>query len=194
MMWPNARSAAATRACANLKRCRGSLRGELGNESYLNRTMQDVTEDILRYREASRLLWNVFFRPIYQLEIEEDFADADRALLQGLVLRYHGIEGTTSIQDLIHVVPTIHKLPIMISNPRAGDRNGYWDHPIEELEKDQFEAGFIEFFDFRAMDGPLNHQYARCRLFSCSKHPDLVGRDALIEVLHISFFWMHGGA
>jgi hypothetical protein len=153
--------------------------------------MKDITPEMLRYREASRTLWNLFFLPAYadsQLETTCDFFDAQRALLEGLVLRHIGHEEVAPLDRLISIAPKSITIPAMISNPRENDKTYYWDHEINQIDKNT-ELGFIEFFDFRDLDSIIDYQYVRCKIHQCEIHPELISHEALVEVQYVSFLF-----
>lgn len=153
--------------------------------------MRDITDQMLRYREASRMLWNLFFFPVYasaELETECDFFDAQRALFHGLVLRHIGYEQAAPVEQLISILPISTPIPAIISNPRDNDKTHYWDHEINQINNNT-EMGFIEFFDFRDLDSIIDHRYVRCKIHKCEIYPELIGHEALVEVQYVSFLF-----
>lgn len=152
--------------------------------------MKNITEYMLRYREASRTLWNLFFLPTYldsQVDTGFDFLDAEKILFLGLVLRPLGLYGSSSLDAPILVSPTSSNVSAMISNPRENDKCHYWDHEIDQIQKDDIELAFIEFFDFRALDSIIDYQYAKCRILNCTSTPNLKNHEVLVEVKDVDF-------
>ncbi|HWB98170.1 MAG TPA: hypothetical protein VG672_15755, partial [Bryobacteraceae bacterium] len=84
-----------------------------------------------------------------------------------------------STRPIFRVFPR-GQVPVMISNPRPGDANWYWDNPIREIGPSEAELHFLDYFDWDRM-GYADFQYYRTRIAMFPAHPDLIGRDALIE-------------
>ena len=63
---------------------------------------------------------------------------------------------------------------------RTGD-SGYWDDPVTQLEKDDCELRFIQFFDWWDL-GFRDFAFYRVRIVASPRYPHLVGRDALVPV------------
>jgi len=79
------------------------------------------------------------------------------------------------------IEPSIgHGTPIMIQNPRPGAPTGYWDDPVNVIKPTQAELLFIGYFDWNEMDY-IDLRYYRVKIASFDAHPELVGREALIE-------------
>jgi hypothetical protein len=75
------------------------------------------------------------------------------------------------------------RTPIMIQNPRPGTTSGYWDDPINLIKPKQAELLFIAYFDWNQMDY-IDLRYYRVKIVCFDAHPELVGREALIERQH----------
>jgi hypothetical protein len=85
------------------------------------------------------------------------------------------------------VVPAVETAPMMIQNPRPGKPRGYWDHPINRVSHREIEMHFVGYFDWNRMDyAELRYYHVLIARFDA--HPDLVGREALIEREHASVF------
>ena len=75
----------------------------------------------------------------------------------------------------LQVTPSSQTVPILIN-----DRPGCWDHPVKRVDLDKVEMHFIEFFDWNEFDY-LDFTYYRVKIARLDGHPDVVGREALIE-------------
>ncbi len=75
----------------------------------------------------------------------------------------------------------------MIEQPRKGDRNHYWDDPVNQIKASDAELHFLDYFDWDMM-AYTDFQYYRVRIASFISQPHLVGRDALIEHHHAKIF------
>lgn len=99
-----------------------------------------------------------------------------RALRCGCVL--------PGLRDSLRVVPSIsHGTPIMIQNPREGDRNGYWDHPVGEIAPEGAELKYIGHFDWDVL-GTREYRYYMVEIVRFMAHPELENLRALVEVRH----------
>lgn len=151
--------------------------------------MTDVTELMLKYRECSRHLWNMYFRPSSHSEmwdLRDQFDAIDRQLFLTLVLgrlgvdREAALQGDRPIEELKVTLASDQETPIMISRPST-DGNSYWDCPVTRASNPEIDLRFISFFDWNKY-GVADLSYLRVRISDFPRHSDLVGRDALVEV------------
>ncbi len=149
--------------------------------------MKDVTEILDHYRITARSLWNTGFWAVHSLrtpELADPFLEINLILFDALVLARLGQEWEParlfrSPIPFLRVAPSAPTVPILINNPRP-EGNGYWDHPLKSVHSDNIEMHFIEFFDWNQFDY-LDFQYYRVEITNCDDHPDVNGREALIE-------------
>ena len=93
-------------------------------------------------------------------------------------------EGDATYRDSIRVIPTAKDgIPAMIHKPREGDRNHYWDDPVNRLRPDAVELKFVGFFNWGVLE-MRDYQFYEVKILRFSGHPELEGRRALIEVSH----------
>ena len=71
-------------------------------------------------------------------------------------------------------------VPISIEQPRPGTKNRYWDHPISTISPNDGVLEFLDYFDFDEL-GCRDFKYVRARIQEFPGHPELVGREALLE-------------
>lgn len=145
------------------------------------------------YRESSRHLFNVAFKPIidevYEGSFEgfnsawdviDRFEEVNRGLFDNLILKTLNVPGELGRENpLLRVVPTSPSVPIAIENPK-GDNNKYWDYPLEWIEPDDITLHFMEFFDFNGLEY-REWKYIRAYIADCRKDPIVAGREALCE-------------
>lgn len=149
--------------------------------------MRNVTEEMDRYRETLRLLWNVGFWADPRLrtwDSRDRFDQLRRLLFEALVVHAVGGAQGNSLElasVTLHVIPVeAHPVPILINCPRVGDHNSYWDDSLKAVRASDVEMHFIEYFDWNAM-GYADLQYVRVKIAAFNAHPELIGRDALLE-------------
>jgi hypothetical protein len=155
-------------------------------------TTMEITEQIRSYREAIRHLWNAYW--VYQ---EPDWDSIDRfAEVADLLFR-----GTicSLVETKLPVIPVDHgdsplsayrlftkhngKLPLLVS--RDIPNKGSWDHPVSWIPAESaYDIIPICFFDFDQV-GHRQIRYYRSRIINSPSHPELNGRDALIECDHV---------
>lgn len=78
-------------------------------------------------------------------------------------------------------------VPIMIHKPREGERNVYWDDPVNKIKAGDAELHFVDYFDWNKM-AYVDFRYYRVRIAEFTAHPDLVGREALLDHEHARVF------
>lgn len=153
----------------------------------------DLTPHLLKYREAARHLWNCFLR-------EDDRGGAvpnglllDRweaiqdDLFAALVLRYTGDDtpekvrlapGAAKPLPFLKVVPMSAEVRAHVSRTKPAQT--YWDHPVGQLGPTD-DLRFIGFFDFGSYDY-VDFKFFHVFVQGSETHPELVGREALVEV------------
>jgi hypothetical protein len=145
--------------------------------------MRDVTEIVDHYRITARSLWNTAFWTVSDLrtpEAREQFDEINLMLFDGLVLarleqQLERAQLFRSPMPFLRVTPSSQTVPILIN-----ERPGCWDHPVNSVDSDKVEMHFIEFFDWNQFDY-VDFQYYRVKIAKLDGHPDVVGREALIE-------------
>lgn len=114
---------------------------------------KDVTFLFETYRECARHLRNTYFstRESQDWEVVEDFEEVARVLFARMVLyklqeSYDPALATAVEDNRILIVPESNAMPLMISREKRG--GGYWDHPVESLQKGEATIAFREYFDW----------------------------------------------
>ena len=146
-----------------------------------------ITEEIHRFREAARHLWNAHLRPGADWDTVDAFEEVCRLLFEQLIisrLKLHApvIPINTDKSDLegyrVFGAGT-GKLPLLVN--RDIPPSGYWDYPVDWIPpEDESEIRPISFFDFDLL-GWRMFEYYRVRISAYPSRPRLVGRDALIR-------------
>ncbi len=153
----------------------------------------DITNRFLKFREAVRHLWNVYFYVDAQRDQDWDLRDAFSvayvALFEAIVM-YRLPEGAlpiahlwdadTTVLDCYQVSSGSRELPLMIA--RDSPASGYWDHPISSVLTSTVDLRMISLFDWDTL-GFRDFRYLRVRICRAD-NADLIGRDALIDFAH----------
>jgi hypothetical protein len=159
-------------------------------------TLTDVTAIFDHYRVAARSIWNTAFWP--DPEFREGFYIGKfewiaKILFDSIVLAKLDMDFPS--EDLFHkpvpffqVIPNSTAAPIMIQVPHPPGAATPWGDPVNTIGNLGVETHFIEFFDWRQM-AVRDFKYYRVRIMRFDGHPHLVGREALIEPLHVNVFF-----
>ena len=155
-------------------------------------SLKDVSSHFDHYRSSARAIWNTAFWPdedFRNWDSIDQFHEIEKHLFDALVLAK--LDREWPMCDLFEIpIPFFqilpsneHGTPIMIQMPRQGAPTGYWDDPVNLIKPRKAELQFIAYFDWNQMDY-IDLRYYRVKIASFDAHPDLVGREALIERQH----------
>lgn len=147
--------------------------------------MDLVTDIFQRYRISGRLIWNLFFLPDVQLATwdgRDDFERIKTLLFESLVLRKLSLDASAA--QFVVIPRAQGGIPVQIEQPRKGDQNHYWDHPISVLKPGEAILDFLDYFDWDPL-GCIDFKYVRVRIRQFPIQEDLVGREALLEAEHV---------
>ena len=164
--------------------------------------MGDVTHLMDGYRDCVRLLWNNDFQrdaaATGDWDLRDEFNAIAAQLFRTLVLRKLG-RGDTEVRPdhwgprepfpFLRVLVTTRG-EIMINRDTSG---GCWDHPLQGIEAGDLDLRFMQYFDWDDL-GPKDLAYYRVRIVASTKHPDVVGKDALVAVGPLVKVWSEAGA
>jgi hypothetical protein len=149
---------------------------------------------------SARAIWNTAFWPnpdFRNWDSNEQFREIQKLLFRELVLAK--VDREWPLQNLFknampffHIVPLFEK-SIMIQNPRPEAATGYWDDPVNHIKPGQAELLFIAYFDWDEMDY-IDLQYYRVKIASFDSHPELAGREALIDCHLVAVHLINGQA
>jgi hypothetical protein len=65
-------------------------------------------------------------------------------------------------------------------NPRPNAPSGYWDHPVNQVSREDAEMHFLGYFDWNQLDY-LDFRYYHVQIARCDAYAELVGREALVD-------------
>ena len=148
-----------------------------------------LDQQMNKFREASRELFNHYFRVTNDLDAHDDrwlaverFQEVEALLFSNLVAEPLSIPPMQygyghSVQPHIRV-QIRHGDSTSIMLNREID-SGYWDFPLKEVTSEAVLL-FKEFFDWDSIDF-RDHRYARVQVSEWTSHPETVGKHGLIE-------------
>lgn len=161
----------------------------------------DVTELFDHYRVTARNVWNSAFSPYPELrswDALDQFRKVAELLFDALVIRrlcagQRSADAPALTRCAFRVVPRdpAVPVPIMINKPRAGDRNRYWDDPVNQVSESDAHLEFLDYFDWDELSR-VDFQYYRVRIMAFPSQAHLVGREALLEHQHGRVLWLSG--
>lgn len=152
--------------------------------------MTDATDLVHNYRECARGLWNTFLRgkaePYKDFDAIDRFSRISTLLIEELVLRPLGVSTFAKTNEdepypFFSLQPIVESFPVMVARPSTSGR--YWDDPISRLSSKGVLLLFIDFFDWDRF-GYIDFQYYRVEIAKCDEHPQIIGRQALVDVHH----------
>jgi len=151
-----------------------------------------IDELMNQFRLASREIFNQYFRhtPPWPTSkdgfaLEERFKSVREVLFEKMVTEPANIKVVAygEVQPNIGVkLKHGDFAPILINREF---NSGYWDHPVREVPTEAVLV-FECFFDFDCYDYHDN-QYVRVSINNWPSHPELIGKDALIESQYVRY-------
>jgi hypothetical protein len=149
---------------------------------------KDVTNLFETYRESARHLRNTYFstRDSKNWNTIEDFNEVAKVLFARLVLYRLADNYDRTIDRAVEdrrllIVPDAERMPLMISREKNG--GGYWDHPIEVLQRGEAKIAFKAYFDWD-QHGLIDFRYYHGVILGSVAHPEVVDHEVLIETIY----------
>lgn len=148
--------------------------------------MENITEDMLRFKEAVRHLWNTYFLDAgspMSAELHESFETIERELLRALVLAPSEMPEAADnyrrgpLPILLQAQAGLIDLPVQFGSVDA-NRNMMWEAPRSVPASEVSQFRFVEFFDWNPY-GNIDLSYVKAQAGD--------GRVALIEQAHCGF-------
>jgi hypothetical protein len=149
--------------------------------------MKDVTEQMQRFKEASRHIWNSYLMPgegVLDMAVEDSFLEIERELLRCLVLEGSVSAdqyGRSAIGGLVVKPKSVYReVPVQFASA-VSDGSTYWSGEERVAAEDIPMLEFVDFFDWMHY-GYID--YAIVRAVECSS-----GRRVLIHTMYCDFWW-----
>ena len=164
--------------------------------------MKDVTDALLKYREATRHLWNSHFRasvssPSTHGNLDR-YEEIDKLLFISLVLDSIGrSDYEFNFRDdsypFLHVLPNegADALRLRLSDPLVG-RGRSWNEPTNVAGASSAVLELIEFFEWDRYAW-VSFPYYRVRVRSFPGQPHLENLEALVEVQTVRVCYIEKG-
>jgi|SRR5437016_682255 len=147
----------------------------------------------------SRLVWNLGFWPNPELRIEEcvfSFEEAMARLFEGMILLPLGSDqrlqewprGFGRILRFVAVVTSPVGAELHVGKGIPGQPGRLWGDPIVPVESNDCDLRFMSFFDWDQL-APREYRWMEVRIERFDNRPDLVGKDALVELSKCSIWF-----
>jgi hypothetical protein len=150
--------------------------------------MNPVHEDIVRYRECVRGVWNTYLRSGSTWDEYSEFEIVERALFELIALRTVRMNGPAAPA---HVRLTVElkdpEVPIIIQLS-AVEGNVVWGNWERNVHPGEVRLDFLQLFDWDKL-GVHELAYVQSRVTHWDRHDELVGRLVLVEFRHVEIAW-----
>ncbi len=159
-------------------------------------TRTECTDLFLRYREISRLVWNLGFWPYPECRewaSERAYDSGIARLFEGMILRPLGcaarIEETfqPGVAAEFTVETTTPDAELLVDKHLPDEPGRLWGNPVIRLRESNYQLKFIAFFDWYQL-APRDFRLLEVLIQRLDDRPDLVGHHALLEMDRCSIF------
>jgi hypothetical protein len=132
--------------------------------------MEDITDDMLRFKEALRHVWNTYLLETgspMSPELQDSFSKIECELLRALVLLPNGVPNLVDdyrlrpMPILLQAKAGRTNVPVQFGSLDA-NRNVKWEMPCSVAPADVSQYRFIEFFDWNPY-GHIDLHYVKAR-------------------------------
>lgn len=157
---------------------------------------EECTGLFLRYREISRLVWNLGFWPYPECRewASERAYDACIArLFEGMILRPLGcaapVEETFRPGKAaeFRVETTTSDVELLVDKNLPDEPGRLWGRPIIRLRQGSYQLRFVAFFDWYQL-APREFRLLEVLIERLDERPDLVGHHGILELAKCSVF------
>jgi len=165
----------------------------------MERSMQDITKQMLEFKEAVRHTWNSYFAKgdsSMSPDIQDAFRSVEKGMFGAIVLApfgmiQHACEYRAGALPFILVKPAeyLRELPLQVFEQQANG-NSVLGAPISVSIDDLTAFEFFDYFDWYSY-GHVDLPYIRARVASLQSRPSLQGMLVLIEQVHCRFGLIH---
>lgn len=161
--------------------------------------MKNITDMLLKYLDAKQHIWNSYFlgqiKDIRECQPLESFQVIDEQLFFALVCHplmiklppSHAFGKDPISQIALKPKKEMADIPLMVSKPST-DGNRYWGS-ADILSTSNLTLYFIEFFHWDKYSF-LAGSLVRCRLECSDIGTSRAGRDALVDLRYVNFYFI----
>jgi hypothetical protein len=158
---------------------------------------KDITQDLLRYRDIARLVWNFGFLPNPRLRswyAVEMYDQCMAQLFDSMVLSLLGVPAISGDSS-----PTARAFPILVQPKHPGmemeilvnqneqsNPGRVWGRPTLSLQQGDHQLRFVGFFDWDLL-GPRDLVLVEVEIISITSYPGLTGRHGLVRAENCRF-------
>jgi hypothetical protein len=153
-----------------------------------------LNESMKRFREASREIFNRYFRIPQPYandgwKSEEQFSLLEEHLFRALVLDPTAIGGEEVKYGYVQARIALRLRSALSGSAKAMINreidSGYWDHQVETIDGEA-SLLFIRFFDWDVLDYRDN-EYVRAQISEWPGHAELIGKHVLIASKDVEY-------
>jgi hypothetical protein len=157
-------------------------------------SLKNITEDMLRFQEAARHVWNAYLLELtdpMSPELQRSFDKIERELFRALVLLSNGMPDLADkyrrgpLPILLQANTGLTEIPVQFGSLDA-NRNMRWELPCSTSVTEVSQYQFIAFFDWNPY-GYIDMSYIKALC-------PVDGRFALIEQTYCGFALVNSGA
>jgi hypothetical protein len=132
--------------------------------------MENITENVLRFKEAVRHVWNAYLLETgspMSPELQDSLSKIKRELLRALVLPPHGLPNFADdyrrrpMPILVQAKAGLSDIPVQFGSLDA-NRNMKWELPRSVAAADVSQYRSVEFFDWNP-SGHIDLSYVKAR-------------------------------
>lgn len=152
----------------------------------------NINDLMLKFRLASRELFNNYFRVINPYEndgdawlMQEMFSSVEEVLFQKLVCEPLSLSCQAYKYNQPNILVKLYltdQLKVMVNREIS---SGYWDYGVTKISSDT-KMTFIDFFDWEYICFRDN-QYVEVLIVNCPQYPEIEGKHALLEAGSVVF-------
>lgn len=156
---------------------------------------KDITQDLLRYRDIARLVWNFGYLPNPRLRswyAVEMYDQCMAQLFDSIVLSLLGVpaksgdSSPTARAFPILVQSKYPEMEILVNQNEQSNPDRVWGRPALSLQQGDHQLRFVRFFDWDLL-GPRDLVLVEVQIISITSYPELAGRHGLVRAENCRF-------
>lgn len=160
--------------------------------------MEDWTERFLRYREISRLVWNLGFLPDlepYDYLAFAHWRDVLARLFEGIVVAPLGLPLSKSPVGQpggpqFQVKVRAGRLNVLIANLKYDGPGRAWTEVTLDFSSPEYDLRYLSYFDWD-QTAPMDCRFVNAQIVRLDSDPQYVGKELLVDSMDCcGFFYL----